>query len=177
MPMDRALPLAALGLLLATAAPAQTSRWELMGDVSYRGSFLGTRWIGVNPTLEGQVTWDEATGALAGRVCVETGRFDSGVRKRDEDARRVLEVDRYPRACFTPRALRSDGEAIAVEGELELHGVRHPIRCLGRRTPEMVDCRFRTRFSDWNLRRPRLLGLAVADEVEVQVRARLRRLD
>lgn len=181
MGMGRTIVPAALGLALLAlaplAAPAQARRWEVAGDVSYRGSFLGTRWVGVNPTLRGQVTWDEATGALDGEVCVETGAFDSGVRKRDEDAQRILEVARYPRSCFAPRALRIDGETAAVEGELALHGVRRPVRCIGHRTPELLECTFTTRFSDWNLRRPRLLGLPVADEVEVRVRARVRPLD
>ncbi len=147
--------------------------YAVEGEVVYRGRFPLGSWEGRNPTARGEVLWDGVREAQ-GQVCVDQKAWDSGNTLRDEHTRSIFQAERYPRACLYLKALYPEGEALVAEGELEIRGVRRPVRILGVLRGEVYTGRFETRFSAFGLERPRFLFLEVEDRVEVLLRARVR---
>ncbi|RIH90927.1 YceI-like domain protein [Calidithermus terrae] len=148
--------------------------YAVEGSVTYVGRMPLGSWQGTNPTARGQVRWAEPE--ASGRVCVDMSKFDSGIGLRDNDARGVLEVAKYPQSCLDVSALRREGERAVLEGVLEIHGVRKFMRIEGTLRLEGDAYRFaggfRTRFTEWNLKPPTVLFLTVEDGLEVRLEAR-----
>ncbi|GAA5335326.1 MULTISPECIES: YceI family protein [Thermus] len=151
--------------------------YAVEGVARYRGYYPLGSWEGVNPTARGEVWWDGEE--ASGKVCLAQAAWDSGNGERDKKAREILRAKEYPEAClYLKRAYFAQGRFV-VEGELSLAGLRRPVRVEGELLPRGPGYRFQgrfvTRFSDWNLERPRFLFLEVRDEVEVLLEAEVRR--
>lgn len=169
--MKRLLP-----LLLSFLALAQAP-YGVVGEVRYRGYYPLGSWEGRNATAKGEILWDGEK--ASGRVCVEQRAWDSGNGERDKKAREILEAETFPLACLYPQRAGYQGARFVVEGELEMVGKRRPVRIEGvlegRPEEGQFEGSFRTRFSDWGLKRPSFLFLEVRDEVDVYLKARVRR--
>ncbi|WP_038057120.1 YceI family protein [Thermus amyloliquefaciens] len=169
--MRRLLPFL-LPLLALAQAP-----YRVEGEARYRGFYTLGSWEAKNPTARGEVLWDGER--ASGRVCLEQAAWDSGIAERDKKALEILRAKDHPRACLYPQRARFEGSRFVVEGELELAGKRRPVRVegelLGDPANGLFRGSFRTRFSEWDLERPRFLFLEVRDEVEVYLEARVRR--
>lgn len=169
--MKRLLP-----LLLSFLALAQAP-YGVVGEVRYRGYYPLGSWEGRNATAKGEILWDGEK--ASGRVCVEQRAWDSGNGERDKKAREILEAETFPLACLYPQRAGYQGTRFVVEGELEMVGKRRPVRIEGvlegRPEEGQFAGSFRTRFSDWGLKRPSFLFLEVRDEVDVYLKARVRR--
>lgn len=91
--------------------------------------------------------------------------------------RKILEVDRYPRAVLSCalRPLDVRAGTYAVEGELELHGVRRPIRFVGSVERRGDDFRFRAELmmsrAAFDVRVPPPWDALVKDEIRVVIDA------
>ncbi|MCS6867186.1 MAG: YceI family protein [Thermus sp.] len=165
-----------LPFLLPFLALAQAP-YRVEGEARYRGSYPLGSWEGRNPTSRGEVVWDGER--ASGRVCLEQRAWDSGNGERDKKALEILRAKEFPQACFYPQRARLEGGRFLLEGELEMAGLRRRVRVEGELLDQPSGYRFRggfrTRFSDWNLERPRFLFLEVRDEVEVYLEAEVRR--
>lgn len=62
-------------------------------------------------------------------VEIDLGSIDTGNEQRDSDVRsaRFFDVDTYPTMTYRSTAVRPQGEAFVVEGELSLHGVTRQV--------------------------------------------------
>lgn len=171
--------LLALSALLVASALANPSLYTLQGQVVYEGRAPVGSWKGENPTLEGRVTWDKATGALRGRVCLDQRRWDSGEPLRDSHTRKLFEVDRYPQACLELGGLEGQVPGpVTVLGVLEIHGVKRSVRIPGEVRVQgqtlVFQGSFTTRITDWGMTPPSLMGMRMRDEVRVQISAEAR---
>ncbi|MEZ0322106.1 MAG: YceI family protein [Thermus sp.] len=162
--------------LLLVLAYAQAP-YTVEGGARYWGFYPLGSWEGRNPTARGEILWDGEN--ASGKVCLDQKAWDSGNAERDKKALEILRAKEHPEACFYPKTARWEGGGFVVEGELALAGLTRPVRIEGelRETPSgyRFQGRFTTRFSTWNLERPRLLFLEVRDEVEVFLEAEVRR--
>ncbi|WP_337845619.1 YceI family protein [Thermus sp.] len=170
--------LAFLALMVAWTL-ADSTPYTLQGRVVYEGRAPLGSWKGENPTLEGQVAWDKATGALRGRVCLDQRRWDSGEPLRDSHTRKLFEVDRYPQACLELEGLEGPVPGpVTIRGVLEIHGVKKPVRISGEVQAQgkalIFQGGFTTRITDWGMTPPSLMGMRVRDEVQVQIWAEVR---
>lgn len=165
--------------VLAVWVLANPTAYTLQGRVVYEGRAPVGSWKGENPTLEGRVTWDKATGALRGRVCLDQRRWDSGEPLRDSHTRKLFEVDRYPQACLELEGLEGPVPGpVTVLGVFEIHGVKRPVRIPGEVRVQgqtlVFQGSFTTRITDWGMTPPSLMGMRVRDEVRVQISAEAR---
>lgn len=108
---------------------------------------------------------------------VTTGNF-----LRDVNAHRtVFEVSRYPTISYSISAVEAhpsalaDGRAVdvVVRGKLRMHGVDRDVAATGRitRSGNRLDATLsmQVRLSDFNMTRPRLFTVVVADVIQVRV--------
>lgn len=162
-------------LLSLTSSWAQT--YQVEGKVVYEargplGAFRGT-----NEAVSGTLTLNLEAKTLQGRVCLDLARFDSGEPLRDQHTRRMFEVEKYPEACLELKGFKGDprqGE-VSLLGELSLHGVRRPVEIPGKVQlgPNVVfEGAFETRITEWQMKRPSVMGFTVADQVKVFIYGR-----
>ncbi|MGC8875954.1 YceI family protein [Thermus sp.] len=160
--------LALLGLLAGVALAA---RYRVTGEAVYEAQAPLGAFSGKNPTLEGEVTYEEASGRLEGQVCLDLSAWDSKEPLRDRHTREMFQVDRYPRACLTLKGL--DPAKGVLLGVLDLHGVRREVAIPVRHRTEgqrlLFQADFALRLSDYGLKAPSFMGMRVSDRVRVRV--------
>ncbi len=182
-----ALLIAAAWSAGAAAAPAQL----LDGAVTYTVTHRFKTFSGVVPAsdLEANLQFDGASPRdLLFEIAVPLGAFDSGNELRDQHAAEALELLLFPRATwivdgvsvaeFVPQDDGTFDGQLTVRGPLTLHGVTRsievPVRILydpasgGRRTLTAW-ASFELSLSDFDIRRPGLLGIRIEDSVPVSV--------
>lgn len=154
--------------------------------VRYHASDPRDAWTGTAPIEALELRFDVADlRRLRLRVEVPAGAFDSGNFIRDANARRALfEAARFPWIVFeAERAQAADGvpadlpdgasRELTLEGMLTLHGVTRPlspsVRVTRRGDLLTAETSFDVRLSDFDMRRPSLLGVVVDDLVRVEV--------
>lgn len=146
--------------------------YQVRGEVVYTARAPIGTFSGVNRTLQGEVLLDQGSGSVSGRLCLDLSAWDSGEPLRDRHTREMFEVERYPKACFTPTKL--DVDKGLLHGTLDLHGVRKAVVIPLEVAQGVQGVRFRARFalrlSEYGLKAPRFMGMQVRDEVQVEVR-------
>lgn len=78
-----------------------------------------------------QLSGDPATGQEARvRVEIDARSIDTGNKKRDEHLRSgdFFDVGKFPKIVFTSESVKREGEQLVVQGTLEMHGVKRPLR-------------------------------------------------
>ena len=168
--MKRALIVGILAFALALAAD-----YRVEGKVVYQargpmGAFQGT-----NEAVAGTLRWDPGQGVIEGKVCVDLSAWDSGEPLRDKHTRSMFEVEKHPQACLVLTGLEGDPKKGPVQllGKLTLHGVTRPVAIPGTARLEgeaiLFEGAFETKITDWEMKRPSLMGFKVRDLVRVQV--------
>jgi hypothetical protein len=166
-----------LSLFLGIAF-AQSS-YRLDGRVIYLASANIEEWSGANTAISaGELRWDEESGDLSGKVCMDTAGFGSGNFIRDGNGRELLEVGKFPQACLLLSSLvwAENRKDAVLEGVLEFRGKKKAIKVVGQLVPksEGFDFKgsFKTSFSEWGMTPPRFLMLVGYDPLEVRLEAR-----
>lgn len=169
-----------LGALVV--ALAQPRALELAGGtVTYTASQPGEVWQGRAPIARLEGTLDpENVRATRVRVVLEPARFNSGNILRDTNARRtVFNVREYPEITFELRHASTEGnrlpdgasQAVAVRGELTMHGVTRPLETILTVSRSGASVRvqggFSVLLSDFNMRRPTFFTRVVDDAVTI----------
>lgn len=198
--MRRLLSVIAIVLGVAggwASAGAATARWEIVPGDDSRVEFVSKAPIetftGRTKQVSGSCTFDaeELDGEVQLEVAVEMASFDTGLAMRNRHMRENhLETDSFPKSWLrggtvkaTPASSLPVGGTVSVEfvGELELHGVRRPVACtivLERPEADRVTARaeFTVKLADYEIPRPKMLMLKLADEQLVRVALTLRRM-
>jgi len=170
----RKLWLLGLALLLLKAQALSPGRYRILqGEVTYRAATALSAWSGRNESLSGSFVFNQG-GKLEGQLCLDLRAWDSGNPLRDAHTRRMFEVERYPLACFFPIRARLNGQKVALEGQLELHGKKGPWGLDGEILDEsqsriLLRLIGQVSLKAWGLKPPSFLGLDVQDFVQVSV--------
>jgi polyisoprenoid-binding protein YceI len=133
-------------------------------------------------SLEGQLTLDPGRPrALAGELAVDLATLDTGIDLRNTHLRdRYLEVGKGPSfARATIKAIELERPASGFSGttrftaELTVHGVTKPVsgevRLQAASSGTRVQASFPVHLPDYQIAKPRYLGVGVKDEVQVKV--------
>jgi len=186
---------AALGVGLAfavgSAAPAaaQTHRLVLDPDASRVAFTLGATLHTAEGSLapvDGALRFSPEGGPMTGRIVVAARSAETGIARRDARMHaEVLESERFPEIVFHAEtleveALRADTappEAdVVVQGELEIHGRRHPLSVpatlRGDGGSVEIEARFSAPYVEWGMTDVSGFLLRVDPYVDVTVRAR-----
>lgn len=153
----------------------------LQGEVVYRARTALSEWTGRNESLTGYIIVVVRLNdgyKLGGKICLNLNTWDSGNPLRDAHTRKMFETDRYPLACFFPSLILLQGQNLALQGELELHGKRERWGLKGEIEEERVSkigmrLLGQVNLATWNLKPPQFLGLKVEETVDVVIRARI----
>ena len=166
----------AFALVLSLAQAQQV--FNIEGQVIYSANFPLGRWEGRNASVKGVVNWDKVSGFVSGDVCIQLARFDSGIGLRDDDAREVLEVNKFPQACLDVSRLtwNEASKAAVLEGVLEFRNQKKPLKVSGQLVQEGNGFRFsgsfRTGFKEWGMPQPQRLFLVVDDPIDIRLEAK-----
>ncbi len=128
---------------------------------------------------EGELRFDPASGAIAGRVAIDAASGETGNRRRDRNMHeQVLESRRYPEIALIPERIeltRSGGESLAgvVHGRIQIHGGSHPVAIPVEATRiapgrGRVEGRFEVPYLAWGLEDPSTLLLRVDPSLQVR---------
>ncbi len=185
------LCLAGLISCVLSMSLAQT-RFVLSSDsvVQYEASDVNFSWQGRASVDRVELLLDEDSLANSSlRVVIKATEFRSGNIFRDADARRIVfQVRQYPDIIFeTARiataldSLQEGVQTLQLTGNLIMHGVTRPLTTTV--TLEFQDGLLRATggfdvlLSDFEMRRPTILGITVDDEVSVtfDIQGRLQR--
>jgi polyisoprenoid-binding protein YceI len=172
MKMSVLILLTGLFMSLAVADP---TTYLLTGKVTYQAKAPIGQWQGSNTALDGQLNWDAQSGEVSGQICVTLAAWSSGEPLKDRHTQEMFQVDQFPKGCFSVSGIQGDVASgqITLLGLLELHGVKHDLSIPGTFQQQsgtlIFDGNFSTNVTDWGMKRPSMLGMTVADEVQVQV--------
>ena len=179
-----------------TPAAAATGRWDIVpGDgstVEFVSSAKLESITGRTKQVSGGCAFDveDLEGDVVLEVMVEMASFDTGLGLRNRHMRENhLETDRFPRSWLRGGTVTAPSASslpvggtvsLGFVGELELHGVRRPVVCTivltrheaGRLT---ATAEFPVKLADYDIARPKMLMLKLADEQHVRVALTLRR--
>lgn len=162
--------------LLLPAAHAANVTNHLGGIIIYDGSSPMGEFHGTNTAVTGMIVLNPTGGLVSGNVTVNLAQWESGNRIRDGHTQTMFETKTFPLATFTPTGMKGQTNAgpVVVTGTLSLHGVNRPVEIPGTLGVSHGRRVFRgdltLKLTDWKLKRPTLMGAAVADEVKVHVR-------
>ncbi len=182
--MSKPLLLRCLLPLLILLLTATTYRAELQSEsfIEYEASDSRDTWQGRAPLETLELTFNsEALNELSLEATLDPGKFDSGNRIRDANARRgVFETGEYPVVTFSVENVQAETASLAagetkrvnLVGRLELHGVSQDITVPAEVSREgdmlRAEGSFSVLLSDYNMDRPSFLGTTVDDEVTVR---------
>jgi polyisoprenoid-binding protein YceI len=167
---------------LAVSVSLAQTRFELLNEsiVQYEASDVNATWQGRAPVDSVALTVDESNLANSSlRIVIKADKFGSGNIFRDADARRVVfEVRDYPEIVFEATGINTElatlqegSQEIQLSGNLIMHGVTKPLVVTV--TLELQDSvlkatgGFEVLLSDFEMRRPSLLGITVDDLVKI----------
>jgi polyisoprenoid-binding protein YceI len=109
--------------------------------------------------------------SVAAEVDVTT--FDSGNSNRDSHAMEAIDAISFPEATFTSGKIVPSGDCLTVSGNLTFHGVTREIEApvSVRWSDHRIEVRggFQIRLTEFNIARPSLLMIPVADEVKFTI--------
>lgn len=153
--------------------------------------------VGTTSAIRGEISVDsQDVSQISGRLVVDLASFDTGIGLRNDHMReQFLHTDEYPEAVLVLLAARpkngkslQDGKTLELEvdGDLTLHGVTRPVTVEAEVTYHQeseqtraraagdlinVDAQFEIKLTDFDIERPKMLILKVADEVQLKVEA------
>lgn len=169
-----------MALLAFSISLAQT-RFELSSEsvVQYEaGDSNNVSWQGRAPVDSTELMLDEANLENSSlKIVIKAGEFRSGNIIRDADARRfVFEVRKYPEIVFEATGMKAGSlqegiQEIQLTGNLTMHGVTQALTVTVTLELEGNLLRatggFEVLLSNFDMRRPTLLGNTVNDEVVI----------
>jgi len=173
---------AAVALAGAAAAAAEERTLVLDPDetrITFRlPAFLHTV-EGSFRLASGEVRFDPANGAAAGRIEVDVASGTTDNRRRDRRMHaEVLLSERFPRFVFVPDHFEGSvgpaGGGVMLGGELEFFGARHRIEIPAWVEPDRdgrvrAGGTFTVPYAAWGMKDVSAFLLRVADEVEVRI--------
>ena len=172
-------------LFFATVSMAQTQYFHVAPgkptQVRFESKARLERFGGKSDALSGWFALDPAAlGTLSGELVLDLADLDTGLKLRNQHMREtVLHTDRHPTArlvlnqCEGAAKLGNTPTKLKTTGELTLHGVTRKIvadveaRMAG--SSIAFDARFDVRLADFEIERPKMLMLKVAETVQVQI--------
>ncbi len=125
-----------LGALLFTTGSAVAADYKIDKEgqhafVNFRIQHLGYSWLyGTFNDFDGTFTFDEKNpSADKVNVTINTNSVDTNHAERDKHLRSAdfLNVAKFPQATFVSTAVKQDGDALDVTGNLTLNGVTKPV--------------------------------------------------
>lgn len=135
--------------------------------------------------LEGVLTGEDSK--ISGTIAVNLEKFDTGIGLRNQHMKeKYLEVAKFPKAIlsninielgdfFNSDKLSKKG--IPFEANLELHGVKNPVKGTADIERSGFDAKLKSQFkiklSDYKIDVPKYMGITVAEDVDVNVEAKI----
>ena len=209
MNLANKLTLAALGVV-ALSSTAQARDFQIMADrhsetfARFNSMAAIVRFSGTTREISGGGVIDvdsPSTSPAGGTVTVDLKSLDTGLGLRNDHMREVLETEKFPKATFRMKSLRSK-ELVAnepvkgeVTGEFTLHGITRtltaPVTMVylpesalseadkkkGYRKGDWVSVmtQFGLELSDYGVKLPEgVLGVKVSDHVDVELQGMAR---
>jgi polyisoprenoid-binding protein YceI len=168
----------------ASSQPIQATVDSSRSVIDYTGSAVAHDWTGTSRAVTGEITLNpEAPDSSRVQIQAPVASFDSGNDRRDRKMRRVTEASRYPLVRFRSDDVRPDSWGRSADGfagrwrttgQLTFHGRTHDVEALVtvRTTKDSVFARtrFPVSLTQFDVDRPELLFVPIADTIRIDAR-------
>jgi polyisoprenoid-binding protein YceI len=148
------------------AASLYAAVHTVKGEVAYTASGSTGSWSGTNQSISGNIETDP----VGGSICIKMSKWDSKNARRDNHARDMFEVEKFPKACFHPVEVSGN----TISGDMEVHGVKKKMSIPGKVTLSAAGFRFEGSttigIEDFGMSRPSIMGMKVNNEVKVEIK-------
>jgi polyisoprenoid-binding protein YceI len=146
------------GLVLLALAGSATAQRPIgngtikEGTLSFDGKATAGDFVGTTTTVTGEITGGASLDAVRGWVESPTSSLRTGNDHRDRDMlTKSLEADKFPTMRFQVTTLKAEKEegdsvAVALTGELSLHGETRPVEVAGTVVRREGEARLRASF-------------------------------
>ena len=134
--MKKSITALALSALLFTTGSAVAADYKIDKEgqhafVNFRIQHLGYSWLyGTFKDFDGTFTFDEKNPAADKvNVTINTNSVETNHAERDKHLRSAefLNVAKFPQATFASTAVKKEGDALDITGDLTLNGVTKPV--------------------------------------------------
>lgn len=98
-------------------------------------------------------------------------KIETGVKLRDEHTRKHLEVEKFPEAIL----VSAKGKAGKGEGIIKIRGIEKPISGTYKIEGDKLIAEFPVKFSDFDIKGIRYMGIGVKDEGKINVTVPLKK--
>jgi polyisoprenoid-binding protein YceI len=169
--------LASASILGITAWAATANSYAVMGILTYEAKGPTGLFKGANNAVTGELLYDEASNSVKGKICSDQGQWKSGEGIRDGHTRDMFEADKFKTACLEPTSLegKPGDTPITLNANLTMHGVTKAVVLKATAKPSgdklMIDGKLAVKLTDYGMKAPNLLGITVANDVNVIVKA------
>jgi len=94
-------------------------------SLSYDAKHFLHAWSGVNDNISGVIVYDKKISKIA--IAAKVVDFDSGNAGRDAHSLEVLEALKFPTIKFYSEKIKTQGDVLILDGEVEFHGQKKSI--------------------------------------------------
>ena len=91
--------------------------------IKYDAKHVLHAWEGVNKNIKGVIVKNEEIEKIA--IAAQVVDFDSGNAGRDAHSLEVLEALKYPSIRFYSEKIKTQGDVLIFDGEVEFHGQKN----------------------------------------------------
>jgi polyisoprenoid-binding protein YceI len=176
-PRATLIVLASTSILGITAWAATANSYTVSGVLTYEAKGPTGLFKGANNAVTGELLYDEASNSVKGKICSDQGQWKSGEGIRDGHTRDMFEAEKFKTACLEPTSLDGKpGDApITLNANLTMHGVTKAVVLKATAKPSgdklMIDGKLAIKVTDYGMKPPSLLGITVANDVNVIIKA------
>jgi len=151
------------------------------GSAEFYIDAIGTLgvFMGKSRSMQGHIDLQDSTMEFS--VLVKS--LNTGIEKRDYDVFAVLKADQYPeirfKGSFQPafNPYTTGKQAVTAKGEFHMHGVSNPLEVNGflQRQGDaiLMEAEWSMNVTDYDIDPPRVLLVSIANELDINVTARL----
>jgi len=172
--------LSVTAVLLATSLTAANLSFE-SGMIKAHTEVFGDSTIDpMAKKATSHLSMDASPSTLKGSIEVSIGDLFSDNKKRDEHMQEALESASFPKAIFDIKEVVSKGgDAYALKGTMNLHGVSKPMSFDGTISEEGNKVRIKAtsglKMTEYGIKPIKLMFLTVRDQVDLNVDVTLKR--
>ena len=93
--------------------------------IKYDAKHVLHAWQGINKNIKGVIVKDQVIEKIA--IAAQVVDFDSGNAGRDAHSLEVLEALKFPTIKFYSEKIKTQGDVLILDGEVEFHGQKKSI--------------------------------------------------
>ena len=140
-------------------------------EISYHGSHFMHDWVGISKSADSKMIYDNQLNSGSVSIRVRLDSFDSRLSSRDSNMLFYADAMDHPVVLFKSTNINIKSDSVYIEGDMTFHGITKQIKTVAamftRESPK-ISGSFNINLSDYNIERPTLLFVKIADKIRIE---------